>query len=141
MTSEAEVAGQCVDRVNRLVGHLSCKQFIQRYGYRYCSRKYVQRNCCASQKRLCSGRNQKKEVDYVGQDRNHVDLIRMEWRGAGQWKANWGFLCDGYEKLDRDMSQSSKESTFQLRLEFSEPRSVTTPADVFFWRPKSARKS
>jgi len=40
--------------VSRLVGHLSCKQFIQRYGYRYCSRKYVQRNCCASHKRLCS---------------------------------------------------------------------------------------
>ncbi|XP_037076831.1 uncharacterized protein LOC119098004 [Pollicipes pollicipes] len=47
-------SGQCVDRVNRLVGHLSCKQFIQRYGYRYCSRKYVQRNCCATHKRLCS---------------------------------------------------------------------------------------
>ena len=84
--------------------------------------------------------DQKKEIDYVGQDRNHVDLIHMEWRGASQWKFNWGFLSDGYEKLDRDMSQSGQKVTFQLSLPFSSPKKVSTPADVYFWKQQPSRK-
>ena len=84
---------------------------------------------------------QKQEINYVGQDRNHTDLIKMEWRGADLWKSNWGFLTDGYAKMDRDMRPSERKSTFELSLEFSEPTRVRVPTDVYFWKRQSARTS
>ena len=84
---------------------------------------------------------QKQEINYVGQDRNHTALIKMEWRGADLWKSNWGFLTDGYAEIDRMMRQFEQKSTFELPLEFSEPTRVSVPADVYFWKRQSARTS
>ena len=83
---------------------------------------------------------QKQATDFVGQDRNHTALIKMEWKGADMWKLNWGFLTEGYAKLDQDMRRSSKRSSFELALDFSEPARVDVPADLYFWKRQPTRE-
>ncbi|ODN03816.1 Venom metalloproteinase 3 [Orchesella cincta] len=50
---EAREGGACVDRVSRIGGGYNCRDFLTRYGYKYCSSPYIQRNCCAAHKLKC----------------------------------------------------------------------------------------
>ena len=45
---------ECMDRVANISGSMTCQQFLTRYGFQYCSYKYMQRNCCASQRAICA---------------------------------------------------------------------------------------
>ncbi|GFG33874.1 hypothetical protein Cfor_02604, partial [Coptotermes formosanus] len=44
----------CMDRVANISGSMTCQQFLTHYGFQYCSYKYMQRNCCASQRAICA---------------------------------------------------------------------------------------
>lgn len=44
----------CRDIVNKLAGSLSCSEFLEKFGYRYCNHNYIKRNCCASQAIVCN---------------------------------------------------------------------------------------
>jgi len=46
---------QCEDRITNIAGSMSCKAFLRSFAYQYCRHKYIQKNCCASHKRFCSG--------------------------------------------------------------------------------------
>lgn len=59
MNIEASVSNvgdteECMDRVTNISGSMTCQQFLTRYGFQYCSYKYMQRNCCASQRAICA---------------------------------------------------------------------------------------
>ncbi|RWS17879.1 A disintegrin and metalloproteinase with thrombospondin motifs 1-like protein [Dinothrombium tinctorium] len=45
----------CVDVVENLGGSMSCKQFLEKFGYRYCHHNYIKSNCCASRLTMCNG--------------------------------------------------------------------------------------
>jgi len=45
--------GYCIDRVSRIGGSYNCRDFLTRYGYKYCSSPYIQLNCCAAHKLKC----------------------------------------------------------------------------------------
>lgn len=42
------------DIVERMAGSLTCTEFLQKFGYRYCNHNYIKRNCCASHALICS---------------------------------------------------------------------------------------
>lgn len=44
----------CRDIIEKMAGSLSCSDFLERFGYRYCNHSYVKRNCCASQAIICN---------------------------------------------------------------------------------------
>ncbi|XP_069676454.1 A disintegrin and metalloproteinase with thrombospondin motifs like isoform X2 [Periplaneta americana] len=44
----------CVDKVANISGSMTCQEFLSRYGFQYCSYKYMERNCCASQRAICT---------------------------------------------------------------------------------------
>merc|ERR1719400_1108064 len=46
---------QCEDRITNIAGSMSCKAFLRSFAYQYCRHKYIQKNCCQSHKRFCSG--------------------------------------------------------------------------------------
>lgn len=44
---------ECMDRVSNISGSMTCHEFLTHYGFQYCAYKYMQRNCCASQRAVC----------------------------------------------------------------------------------------
>ncbi|PNF17038.1 hypothetical protein B7P43_G00837 [Cryptotermes secundus] len=44
---------ECMDRVANISGSMTCHEFLTHYGFQYCAYKYMQRNCCASQRAVC----------------------------------------------------------------------------------------
>lgn len=44
----------CEDNAEQLAGGLTCTEFLQRYGFRYCKHRYMKQKCCKSQLKLCS---------------------------------------------------------------------------------------
>ncbi|XP_068214424.1 LOW QUALITY PROTEIN: A disintegrin and metalloproteinase with thrombospondin motifs like [Palaemon carinicauda] len=48
--------GECEDRIANIAGSLTCREFLRSYGFRYCGHRYIQKNCCRSQKEMCRGR-------------------------------------------------------------------------------------
>lgn len=44
----------CRDIIDKMAGSLSCADFLDRFGYRYCNHNYVKRNCCASHAVICN---------------------------------------------------------------------------------------
>jgi len=44
----------CRDIIEKMAGSLSCADFLDRFGYRYCNHNYVKRNCCASHAVICN---------------------------------------------------------------------------------------
>lgn len=44
----------CRDIIEKMAGSLSCSDFLDRFGYRYCNHNYVKRNCCASHANMCN---------------------------------------------------------------------------------------
>ncbi|XP_021914006.1 A disintegrin and metalloproteinase with thrombospondin motifs 16 isoform X2 [Zootermopsis nevadensis] len=44
----------CIDRIANIRGSMTCREFLTHYGFQYCSYKYMQRNCCASQRAVCA---------------------------------------------------------------------------------------
>ncbi|XP_076331757.1 A disintegrin and metalloproteinase with thrombospondin motifs like [Tachypleus tridentatus] len=49
-----ETEEKCEDSVQNMSGDLPCKDFLHRFGYRYCNVKYMQKKCCLSHKEICS---------------------------------------------------------------------------------------
>lgn len=47
---------QCRNNVERMAGSLSCGEFLERFGDKYCKHDYIKRNCCASHALLCTKR-------------------------------------------------------------------------------------
>ncbi|XP_069939736.1 A disintegrin and metalloproteinase with thrombospondin motifs like isoform X1 [Cherax quadricarinatus] len=47
--------GECEDRIANIAGSLTCQEFLRSYGFRYCGHRYIQKNCCRSQKDMCHG--------------------------------------------------------------------------------------
>ena len=45
--------GQCRNNVERMAGSLTCTQFLERFGEKYCKHDYIKRNCCASHALMC----------------------------------------------------------------------------------------
>lgn len=43
----------CDDVIDTLAGGMSCKQFLRRFGDRYCNHRYIMANCCSSRKAVC----------------------------------------------------------------------------------------
>ncbi|GAB6022181.1 hypothetical protein CHUAL_006316 [Chamberlinius hualienensis] len=43
----------CRDLMRELAGGLTCKQFLRRFGSRYCNHHFIIANCCSSRKILC----------------------------------------------------------------------------------------
>ncbi|KAI1285003.1 A disintegrin and metalloproteinase with thrombospondin motifs 16 [Halotydeus destructor] len=44
----------CRDITEKMAGSLSCTDFLDRFGYRYCNHNYVKRNCCESHALMCN---------------------------------------------------------------------------------------
>ncbi|GLG99685.1 uncharacterized protein GBIM_06092 [Gryllus bimaculatus] len=56
-----DLAGtECEDKVTDIAGSMTCREFLSHYGFQYCSYRYMQQNCCKSQKEVCEGRNWRK---------------------------------------------------------------------------------
>jgi len=47
-------SSSCRDNIEKMAGSLSCSDFLERFGYRYCNHSYVKRNCCASHGIICT---------------------------------------------------------------------------------------
>jgi hypothetical protein len=47
------VATECQNNVERMAGSLTCTQFLERFGDKYCKHDYIKRNCCASHSLMC----------------------------------------------------------------------------------------
>ncbi len=43
----------CRNNVERMAGSLTCTQFLERFGDKYCKHDYIKRNCCASHAFMC----------------------------------------------------------------------------------------
>jgi len=58
---------ECMDKVANISGSMSCRQFLTHYGFQYCSYKYMQRNCCASQRAVCAptAMHQQKWISFL----------------------------------------------------------------------------
>ncbi|GFS74545.1 a disintegrin and metalloproteinase with thrombospondin motifs 5 [Nephila pilipes] len=53
-TSRSVAAGKvCEDAIDKLAGGLTCQEFLQRYGDRYCRHSYMTKNCCQSHQVVC----------------------------------------------------------------------------------------
>ncbi|XP_054169137.1 A disintegrin and metalloproteinase with thrombospondin motifs 1-like [Oppia nitens] len=44
----------CLNSVQRMAGSLTCTQFLERFGDKYCKHDYIKRNCCASHQLMCT---------------------------------------------------------------------------------------
>ncbi|XP_054720921.1 A disintegrin and metalloproteinase with thrombospondin motifs like [Uloborus diversus] len=55
-TEKIEVEKACEDAVEKLAGGLTCQEFLERYGDRYCRHNYMTRNCCHSHQIVCANR-------------------------------------------------------------------------------------
>ncbi|CAL1298149.1 unnamed protein product [Larinioides sclopetarius] len=54
-TAKSVAAGKvCEDAVDKLAGGLTCQEFLQRYGDRYCRHSYMTKNCCYSHQIVCA---------------------------------------------------------------------------------------
>lgn len=53
-TSSHRKKSSCRDIIEKMAGSLSCSDFLERFGYRYCNHSYVKRNCCASHAIICN---------------------------------------------------------------------------------------
>ena len=53
-TNDKSGAVQCRNNVERMAGSLSCSEFLERFGDKYCKHDYIKRNCCASHALLCT---------------------------------------------------------------------------------------
>ena len=49
-----DTTSQCRDNVERMAGSLTCTQFLERFGDKYCKHDYIKRNCCASHALMCN---------------------------------------------------------------------------------------
>ncbi|XP_034246906.1 uncharacterized protein LOC117648500 isoform X2 [Thrips palmi] len=49
------VAGteECVDVARSISGGLTCREFLERYGFQYCNYHSMRKSCCASQREVC----------------------------------------------------------------------------------------
>lgn len=54
-TSVQRVSSEnCQDVAQNLGGSMNCKEFLEQFGYRYCSYDYVKKNCCHSHSVMCN---------------------------------------------------------------------------------------
>ena len=53
-SSQRKKSSSCRDIIEKMAGSLSCSDFLERFGYRYCNHSYVKRNCCASHAIICN---------------------------------------------------------------------------------------
>ncbi|XP_055953661.1 A disintegrin and metalloproteinase with thrombospondin motifs like [Argiope bruennichi] len=54
-TAKSVATGKvCEDAVDKLAGGLTCQEFLQRYGDRYCRHSYMTKNCCYSHQIVCA---------------------------------------------------------------------------------------
>ncbi|XP_067126705.1 A disintegrin and metalloproteinase with thrombospondin motifs like isoform X1 [Centruroides vittatus] len=53
-TTPSQSPSSCEDNAQQLAGGLTCTEFLQRYGFRYCKHRYMKQKCCKSQLKLCS---------------------------------------------------------------------------------------
>lgn len=49
-----KVAGCSGDSAELIAGRMTCSEFLQQFGSRYCNHGYIQRHCCYSQSLFCS---------------------------------------------------------------------------------------
>jgi len=52
--AQRKKSSSCRDIIDKLAGSLSCGDFLERFGYRYCNHSYIKRNCCASHAIICN---------------------------------------------------------------------------------------
>lgn len=43
----------CVDKARSISGGLTCRQFLERYGFQYCNYQSMRKSCCASHQEVC----------------------------------------------------------------------------------------
>ncbi|GLG99682.1 Uncharacterized protein GBIM_06092 [Gryllus bimaculatus] len=60
IVTESVAGTECEDKVTDIAGSMTCREFLSHYGFQYCSYRYMQQNCCKSQKEVCEGRNWRK---------------------------------------------------------------------------------
>jgi len=44
--------GECRDRITKLTGSLSCRDFLTQQP-RYCKHRYIRTNCCLARREVC----------------------------------------------------------------------------------------
>lgn len=55
-STQSQRAKQCKNNIERMAGSLTCTEFLEKFGERYCNHNYIKRNCCASHSVMCKGR-------------------------------------------------------------------------------------
>ncbi|RWS29889.1 disintegrin and metalloproteinase with thrombospondin motifs 1-like protein [Leptotrombidium deliense] len=51
--SSPQPSTECVDAVEKMAVSMTCSEFLEKFGYRYCNHDYIKTNCCASRLSLC----------------------------------------------------------------------------------------